>query len=188
MEIIIADKSGLCYGVRRALQLAHSTRRRRKGRVQTLGELIHNPMAIADLEKKEIQAVRNPSSIREGTVIIRSHGVAPTVYRALEKKRIEILQMSVLNPKVAILDETDSGLDIDALKTVAEGINKYHNEQNGVLMVTHYQRLLNYIKPNFVHVMMAGKLVKSGGPELALKLEDLGYDWVEVEVAQKAGV
>lgn len=105
-----------------------------------------------------------------------------------EKKRIEILQMSVLNPKMAILDETDSGLDIDALKTVAEGINKYHSKENGVLMVTHYQRLLNYIKPDYVHVMMAGKLVKSGGPELALKLEDQGYDWVEAEVAQKAGV
>src|SRR4030042_5683883 len=89
MEIIIAGNSGLCYGVKRALQLAHHTRRRRKGRVQTLGELIHNPMAIADLEKKEIQAVRDPGSIREGTVIIRSHGVAPTVYRALKKKRIE---------------------------------------------------------------------------------------------------
>jgi Fe-S cluster assembly ATP-binding protein len=98
-----------------------------------------------------------------------------------EKKRIEILQMSVLNPRMAILDETDSGLDIDALKTVAEGINRYHNENNGLLLVTHYQRLLNYIKPDYVHVMMAGKLVKSGGPELALKLEELGYDWVEAE-------
>lgn len=105
-----------------------------------------------------------------------------------EKKRIEILQMSILNPTVAILDETDSGLDIDALKTVAEGINKFHSDKNGILMVTHYQRLLNYVKPDYVHVMMAGKLVKSGGPELALKLEDQGYDWVEAEVAQKAGV
>lgn len=105
-----------------------------------------------------------------------------------EKKRIEILQMSILNPMVAILDETDSGLDIDALKTVAEGINKFHSDKNGILMVTHYQRLLNYVKPDYVHVMMAGKLVKSGGPELALKLEDQGYDWVEAEVAQKAGV
>ena len=88
---------------------------------------------------------------------------------------------------MAILDETDSGLDIDALKTVAAGINKYHNDSNSVLLVTHYQRLLNYIKPDYVHVMMDGHLVKSGGPELALKLEDLGYDWVEQEVAQKAG-
>jgi Fe-S cluster assembly ATP-binding protein len=105
-----------------------------------------------------------------------------------EKKRIEILQMSILRPKMAILDETDSGLDIDALKTVAEGINRFHNDQNGILLVTHYQRLLNYIKPDYVHVMMDGRLVKSGGPELALKLEDLGYEWVETELAQKAGV
>lgn len=105
-----------------------------------------------------------------------------------EKKRIEILQMSMLNPSMAILDETDSGLDIDALKTVSEGINHYHNDNNAVLLVTHYQRLLNYVKPDFVHVMMGGRLVKSGGPELALKLEDQGYEWVESELGLKAGV
>jgi Fe-S cluster assembly ATP-binding protein len=105
-----------------------------------------------------------------------------------EKKRIEILQMSVLNPKMALLDETDSGLDIDALKTVAEGINRYHNEHNGILLVTHYQRLLNYVKPDFVHVMMNGKFVMSGGRELALKLEESGYDWVENKAGQKAAV
>jgi Fe-S cluster assembly ATP-binding protein len=105
-----------------------------------------------------------------------------------EKKRIEILQMSMLKPRVAILDETDSGLDIDALKTVAEGINRFRNEHNGVLMVTHYQRLLNYIKPDYVHVMMDGRLVTSGGPELALKLEDQGYEWVESQFGAKAGV
>jgi Fe-S cluster assembly ATP-binding protein len=104
-----------------------------------------------------------------------------------EKKRIEILQMSILNPKMAILDETDSGLDIDALKTVSEGINRCHNEKNGVLMVTHYQRLLNYVKPHFVHVMIAGQFVTRGGPELALKLEDQGYDWLENPAGQKAG-
>lgn len=104
-----------------------------------------------------------------------------------EKKRVEILQMSVLNPKVALLDETDSGLDIDALKTVADGINRYHNDSNGMLLVTHYQRLLNYVKPDFVHVMMNGKLVKSGGPELALKLEEEGYDWVENGNSQRVG-
>lgn len=102
-----------------------------------------------------------------------------------EKKRIEILQMSMLNPAMALLDETDSGLDIDALKTVSEGINRYQNENNGVLMITHYQRLLNYVKPNYVHVMMDGKFVKSGGPELALKLEDSGYEWLNGE---KTGV
>jgi len=98
-----------------------------------------------------------------------------------EKKRLEILQLSMLKPKMAILDETDSGLDIDALKTVSQGINRFHNENNGILLVTHYQRLLDYVKPDFVHVMMAGQFVKSGGPELALKLEDLGYDWVAEE-------
>ncbi len=105
-----------------------------------------------------------------------------------EKKRIEILQMAMLNPRMAILDETDSGLDIDALKTVAGGINRFHNENNGVLLVTHYQRLLNYVKPDFVHIMMNGNIVKSGGADLALKLEEQGYDWVSDEVAQKAGV
>ncbi len=105
-----------------------------------------------------------------------------------EKKRIEILQMAILNPRMAILDETDSGLDIDALKTVAGGINRFHNDKNGVLLVTHYQRLLNYVKPDFVHIMMNGNIVKSGGADLALKLEEQGYDWVSDEVAQKAGV
>ncbi len=105
-----------------------------------------------------------------------------------EKKRVEILQMIMLQPKMALLDETDSGLDIDALKTVAEGINRYHNDENGVLLVTHYQRLLNYIKPDYVHVMFKGQLVKSGGPELALKLEEKGYDWIEQEVNQAAEV
>lgn len=105
-----------------------------------------------------------------------------------EKKRVEILQMAMLNPRIALLDETDSGLDIDALKTVAEGINRFHNNNNGILLITHYQRLLNYVKPDKVHVMMNGRFVKSGGPELALKLEEAGYDWVEKESGQKAKV
>lgn len=96
-----------------------------------------------------------------------------------EKKRVEILQQAMLQPRMALLDETDSGLDIDALKTVAEGINRFHSDRNGLLLVTHYQRLLNYVKPDYVHVMMNGRFVKSGGPELALKLEESGYDWVE---------
>ena len=95
-----------------------------------------------------------------------------------EKKRIEILQMTMLKPAMALLDETDSGLDIDALKMVAEGINRFHTERNGVLLVTHYQRLLNYVKPDYVHVMSRGRLVKSGGPDLALELEAKGYDWL----------
>jgi Fe-S cluster assembly ATP-binding protein len=96
-----------------------------------------------------------------------------------EKKRNEILQMAVLEPKLAILDETDSGLDIDALRIVAEGVNKLRNSENGIILVTHYQRLLNYIKPDFVHVLAGGKIVKQGGKELALELEEKGYDWVK---------
>jgi len=93
-----------------------------------------------------------------------------------EKKKNEILQMSVLNPKLSILDETDSGLDIDALKIVSEGVNELRNTKNSFLIITHYQRLLNYIKPDFVHVLINGKIVKSGGPELALELEKNGYE------------
>ena len=96
-----------------------------------------------------------------------------------EKKKNEIMQMAVLEPKLAIMDETDSGLDIDALKIVAEGINKMKNENNAILVVTHYQRLLNYIVPDFVHVLMDGKIVESGGKELAMRLEEEGYDNIE---------
>lgn len=95
-----------------------------------------------------------------------------------EKKRTEILQLAVLQPKIAILDETDSGLDIDALKIVANGINKLLNPDLGILLITHYQRLLNYIKPNKVHVLIDGEIVLSGGPELAKQLEEKGYDWL----------
>jgi Fe-S cluster assembly ATP-binding protein len=95
-----------------------------------------------------------------------------------EKKRAEILQMATLEPKIAILDETDSGLDIDALRIVAEGVNKLTGPDLGVLVITHYQRILNYIKPEFVHIMFDGQIVESGGAELALHLEEAGYDWV----------
>jgi Fe-S cluster assembly ATP-binding protein len=95
-----------------------------------------------------------------------------------EKKRNEILQMAVLEPRLAILDETDSGLDIDALRVVAEGVNKLKRPDNATIVVTHYQRLLNYIVPDFVHVLAQGRIVKSGGKELALELEARGYDWV----------
>jgi Fe-S cluster assembly ATP-binding protein len=98
-----------------------------------------------------------------------------------EKKRNEIFQMAMLEPKIAILDETDSGLDIDALKIVANGVNKLKNENNAVLVITHYQRLLDYIIPDFVHVLMDGKIVKSGGKELAYELEERGYDWIKQE-------
>jgi len=96
-----------------------------------------------------------------------------------EKKRNEIFQMAMLEPKLAILDETDSGLDIDALKIVANGVNKLRNEDNAVIVITHYQRLLEYIVPDFVHVLHDGKIVKSGGAELAHELEDKGYDWLK---------
>lgn len=96
-----------------------------------------------------------------------------------EKKRNEIFQMAVLNPKLAILDETDSGLDIDALRIVANGVNKLRSKDNAIIVVTHYQRLLNYIIPDFVHVLYQGKIVKSGGKELALELEEKGYDWIK---------
>jgi Fe-S cluster assembly ATP-binding protein len=95
-----------------------------------------------------------------------------------EKKRAEILQMAVLRPEIAVLDETDSGLDIDALRVVSEGVNALAGPELGVLLITHYQRILNYIKPHFVHVLVDGRIVKSGGPELAHELEKQGYDWV----------
>ena len=104
-----------------------------------------------------------------------------------EKKRAEILQMATLQPEIAILDETDSGLDIDALRIVSEGVNALLSQDLGVLVITHYQRLLNYIKPDYVHVMLGGRIVESGGPDLALHLEEKGYEWVrekyETEVA-----
>jgi Fe-S cluster assembly ATP-binding protein len=95
-----------------------------------------------------------------------------------EKKRAEILQMATLKPEIAILDETDSGLDIDALRIVADGVNALTGPELGMLVITHYQRLLNYIKPHFVHIMLNGRIVESGGPDLALNLEQHGYDWV----------
>ena len=100
-----------------------------------------------------------------------------------EKKRNEIFQMAMLNPKLAILDETDSGLDIDALRVVANGVTRLKTTQNATIVITHYQRLLDYIVPDFVHVMYDGRIVKSGGKELALELEEKGYDWIKQELA-----
>lgn len=99
-----------------------------------------------------------------------------------EKKRNEIFQMAVLEPKLSILDETDSGLDVDALRIVAEGVNKLKNENNATIVITHYQRLLDYIKPEFIHILYKGRIVKSGGPELALEIEKRGFDWIKEEV------
>ena len=95
-----------------------------------------------------------------------------------EKKRNEILQLALLDPKLALLDETDSGLDIDALRIVSEGVNNFKGPQKSVLLVTHYQRILDYISPDYVHVLVDGKIVKSGGAELALELEQKGYEWI----------
>ena len=102
-----------------------------------------------------------------------------------EKKRNEIFQMAMLNPKLAILDETDSGLDIDAMKIVANGVNKIRDNHNAILLITHYQRLLEYIVPDYVHILFNGKIVKSGDKNLALKLEKEGYDWIKEEVKNK---
>lgn len=103
-------------------------------------------------------------------------------YSGGEKKRCEILQLAVLQPKIAVLDETDSGLDIDSVKIVAEGVNKLVGPEMGVMIITHYQRILRYIKPDHVHILLDGRIVKSGGPELAVALEEKGYDWVKKEV------
>src|SRR5438128_5372994 len=105
-----------------------------------------------------------------------------------EKKRNEIFQMAVLDPRLAILDETDSGLDIDALRVVADGVNALRSKDRAILVITHYQRLLNYIVPDRVHVLHEGRIVKSGGKELALELEEKGYGWIEKEAAQKQAV
>jgi Fe-S cluster assembly ATP-binding protein len=105
-----------------------------------------------------------------------------------EKKRAEVLQLGILKPEMAVLDETDSGLDIDALRTVSEGINALSGPNLGMLLITHYQRILNYIKPDFVHVLFAGRIVKSGGSELAQELEAKGYDWIAKEHAAAEGI
>ncbi len=104
-----------------------------------------------------------------------------------EKKRNEILQMAVLEPRLAIMDETDSGLDIDALRTVADGVNQLRGPERAFVIITHYQRLLNYIKPTYVHVMLEGRIVRSGGPEVAAELEEKGYDWLKEQFAVAAG-
>lgn len=103
-----------------------------------------------------------------------------------EKKRAEVLQMATLQPEIAIMDETDSGLDIDALRIVSEGVNTLRGPQVGVLVITHYQRILNYIKPEFVHIMLNGRIVETGGPELALHLEEKGYDWLREKSGELA--
>ena len=147
------------------LRLAYNEKMKHHG----LEEL--DPLEFNDLLKERAKIVEMDSSFFKRSV---NEG-----FSGGEKKRNEILQMAVLQPKLAILDETDSGLDIDALRIVAEGVNKLRSAENGIILVTHYQRLLNYIEPDFVHVLADGKIVKQGGKELALELEEKGYDWVK---------
>ena len=135
------------------------------------------------MSAKEFMAlVRDKSALVELDSKLASRSVNEG-FSGGEKKRNEIFQMAMLNPKLAILDETDSGLDIDALRIVANGVNQLKTNQNATIIITHYQRLLDYIIPDFVHVLYDGKIVKSGGKELALELEEKGYDWIKNNVA-----
>lgn len=129
-----------------------------------------DPLEFLDLMEEKVKLVDMDPAMLNRSV--------NTGFSGGEKKRNEILQMAVLSPRLAILDETDSGLDIDALRIVAEGVNKLRRPDNATIVVTHYQRLLNHIIPDQVHVLVAGRIVKSGGKELALELEEKGYDWV----------
>lgn len=140
-------------------------------KAQGLEEMPANEMLKSIREKSELLEIDRKflsRSLNEG-------------FSGGEKKRNEIFQMAMLEPKLAILDETDSGLDIDALRIVANGVNKLKSEKNAVIVITHYQRLLDYIVPDFVHVLYKGKIVKSGGKELAYELEQKGYDWIKNE-------
>ncbi len=146
------------------LRLAYNEKRKH------LGEEELDPLEFKDLLKKRAKIVEMDASFMTRSV---NEG-----FSGGEKKRNEILQMAVLEPKLAILDETDSGLDIDALRVVAGGVNHLHNEENAIVLVTHYQRLLNYIVPDYVHVLANGYIAREGGKELALELEEKGYDWI----------
>jgi Fe-S cluster assembly ATP-binding protein len=134
------------------------------------GEDEVDPLEFADIMEEKLALVDMDPSMLNRSV--------NTGFSGGEKKRNEILQMAVLAPRLGILDETDSGLDIDALRVVADGVNKLKRPNNATIVVTHYQRLLNYIVPDFVHVLVNGRIAKSGGKELALELEERGYDWV----------
>jgi len=147
------------------LRLAYNEKRKH------LGEEELDPLEFKDLLKERAKVVEMDASFMTRSV---NEG-----FSGGEKKRNEILQMAVLEPKLAVLDETDSGLDIDALRIVAGGVNQLHNPDNAVILVTHYQRLLDYIVPQFVHVLAHGRIAKEGGKELALELEQKGYDWLK---------
>ena len=143
------------------------------------GEEEIDPLEFADLMEEKLALVDMDPSMLNRSV--------NTGFSGGEKKRNEILQMAVLEPRLGILDETDSGLDIDALRVVADGVNKLKRADNATIVVTHYQRLLNYIVPDFVHVLANGRIVKSGTKQLALELEDKGYDWLTGPVAAASG-
>ncbi len=147
------------------LRLAYNEKMKHQGREEL------DPLEFNDLLKEKAKIVDMSSDFFKRSVNVGFSGG--------EKKRNEILQMAVLDPKLALLDETDSGLDIDALRVVANGVNQLKNKDNGIILVTHYQRLLDYIVPDFVHVLAGGKIVKEGGKELAIELEEKGYDWVK---------
>jgi len=147
------------------LRLAYNEKAKSEGRDEL------DPLEFDDLIREKLKVVEMDASFINRSV---NEG-----FSGGEKKRNEILQMAVLEPKLAVLDETDSGLDIDALRIVAGGVNKLSNQDNAIILVTHYQRLLNYIEPHFVHVLYRGQIVKSGGKELAVELEKKGYDWIK---------
>lgn len=156
------------------LRLAYNEKRKH------LGEEELDPLEFKDLLRERAKVVEMDASFMTRSV---NEG-----FSGGEKKRNEILQMAVLEPKLAILDETDSGLDIDALRIVAGGVNQLHNSENAVILVTHYQRLLDYIVPQFVHVLANGRIAKEGGKELALELEEKGYDWLKTAAPETSGV
>jgi Fe-S cluster assembly ATP-binding protein len=151
------------------LRLAYNEKRKH------LGEEELDPLEFKDLLAERAKVVEMDAGLMSRSV---NEG-----FSGGEKKRNEILQMAVLEPKLAVLDETDSGLDIDALRIVSEGVNKLRTPENAVVLVTHYQRLLNYIVPDRVHVLYKGRIVRTGGKELALELEEKGYDWIKEAVA-----
>lgn len=148
-----------------------------------LGE-VRKHQGLAELDAKEfLKYIKEKKELVEMDANLTSRSVNEG-FSGGEKKRNEIFQMAMLNPKLAILDETDSGLDIDALRIVASGVNKLRNKNNAFIVITHYQRLLDYIVPDFVHVMYNGKIVKSGTKDLALELEEKGYDWIKAELEE----
>jgi Fe-S cluster assembly ATP-binding protein len=143
------------------------------------GEDEVDPLEFLDVMEEKMQLVdMDPAMLNRSVNAGFSGG---------EKKRNEIVQLAVLNPRLAILDETDSGLDIDALRIVADGVNKLRSPEKSAIVVTHYQRLLNYIVPDYVHVLAGGRIVRSGGKELALELEEHGYDWIQSHAPETAG-